>query len=140
MKLPMVTSAPTYTKIATTPRRTCRCRSTSPKLWWRGSARSVASVSGGRRDDQPPDHALRVAGVRHDASRRDRHQEVGAEEGELDEHRPGVVHLEHRLQMRNQHVVEAGETAPGEEEDGKDRDRGAGGESAATHGLQPTRP
>src|SRR2546430_7343157 len=50
----------------------------------------------------PRDHARLVAEVRHDASRRDRHHEVGAEEGELDEHRPGVVHLEHRLQMRNQ--------------------------------------
>ena len=55
---------------------------------------------------RPYDDALLVAQRRDQPAGRQAHQEVGAEEGELDQHRLGVAQLEDRLQVRNQDVVQ----------------------------------
>ncbi|MNN16881.1 hypothetical protein D3C81_1300360 [compost metagenome] len=67
---------------------------------------------------QAGDDAVLVTQPRHQPAGRQRHQEIRTEEGELHQHRAGVVQLEHCLQVRNQHIVEAGQKAPHEEDGG----------------------
>ena len=55
--------------------------------------------------------------------RRQRHDEVGAEEGELDQRRLLVVEREHGLEVRRQHVVEHRTEPPHEEDGGQHRER-----------------
>ena len=71
--------------------------------------------------------------MRDHAPGRQRHHEVRAEEGELDQHRLRVVHREHGFQVRDQHVVEAGQRAPGEEHGAEHRDGRGGGEGTTAH-------
>ena len=67
-------------------------------------------------NDKADDDAVLVADRGDDASRRQRHDEIGAEEGELHQHDLRVVKRKQRLQVRDENVVEDGEKAPHEED------------------------
>ena len=76
-----------------------------------------------RGDAQPGDDAALVAQALQQPARRHRDQEIGREEAELDQHRLHIAQREHRLQVRDEDVVQRGDQTPHEEQRGQDRQR-----------------
>ncbi len=70
----------------------------------------------GSHDDEADDHGLFVAAPLDQLARGQSEDEIGREEGELDEEGLAVVQAEDSLKVRDEDVVETGEEAPHEKE------------------------